>query len=172
SEHRGAHRQRGGACVAARAARRGGLRARARAAPRAGRSLGSARAAGADRLRLSAGARGAYPRPARRRTRMLSRPTASDPPAPTLRATGAAATGDDAERWLQRLRSDGPARDHAVADLHALLLRAARFTVRRAGGGGTSVRETYEDLAQQSADDALVAVLGKLDSFRGESRFT
>jgi RNA polymerase sigma-70 factor, ECF subfamily len=29
-----------------------------------------------------------------------------------------------------------------------------------------------EDLAQQSANDALVAILGKLDDFRGESRFT
>lgn len=29
-----------------------------------------------------------------------------------------------------------------------------------------------DDLAQHSADDALVAVLRKLDSFRGESRFT
>jgi hypothetical protein len=30
----------------------------------------------------------------------------------------------------------------------------------------------HEDLAQQSADDALVALLAKLDDFRGESRFT
>jgi RNA polymerase sigma-70 factor (ECF subfamily) len=29
-----------------------------------------------------------------------------------------------------------------------------------------------EDLAQQSADDALVAILGKLGDFRGASRFT
>jgi RNA polymerase sigma-70 factor (ECF subfamily) len=29
-----------------------------------------------------------------------------------------------------------------------------------------------DDLAQHSADDALLAILGKLDSFRGESRFT
>jgi RNA polymerase sigma-70 factor (ECF subfamily) len=30
----------------------------------------------------------------------------------------------------------------------------------------------FDDLAHQAADDALVAVLGKLDDFRGESRFT
>ena len=30
----------------------------------------------------------------------------------------------------------------------------------------------HEDLAQQSADDALMAVLGKLGEFRGESHFT
>ena len=29
-----------------------------------------------------------------------------------------------------------------------------------------------DDLAQQSADDALVAILAKLDQFRGDSRFT
>jgi RNA polymerase sigma-70 factor, ECF subfamily len=32
--------------------------------------------------------------------------------------------------------------------------------------------DDYEDLAQQSADDALMAILGKLAEFRGESRFT
>lgn len=101
---------------------------------------------------------------------MLSRPTASDAPAPAALAVPA---GGDIERWLDPLRSDGPARERAVAELHALLLRAARFAVRRAGGGaGSHLREAYEDLAQQAADDALVAVLGKLDSFRGESRFT
>jgi len=102
---------------------------------------------------------------------MLSRPTASDAVAP--RAVAApAAPADDAERWLAPLRAGGPAHERAVADLHALLLRAARFTVRRASGGGGRLREHREDLAQQSADDALVAVLAKLDSFRGESRFT
>jgi RNA polymerase sigma-70 factor, ECF subfamily len=32
--------------------------------------------------------------------------------------------------------------------------------------------DDLEDLAQQAADDALVAVLRKLDDFRGEARFT
>ena len=32
--------------------------------------------------------------------------------------------------------------------------------------------EELDDLAMQAADDALVAVLGKLDDFRGASRFT
>ena len=30
----------------------------------------------------------------------------------------------------------------------------------------------HDDLAQQAADDSLVAVLGKLEHFRGDSRFT
>lgn len=103
---------------------------------------------------------------------MLSRPTASDAlPSPPRAAL--AEPANDAERWLEPLRSAGPARERAVAELHALLLRAARFAVRRAGSGaGPHLREAYEDLAQQAADDALVAVLAKLDSFRSESRFT
>jgi RNA polymerase sigma-70 factor (ECF subfamily) len=69
--------------------------------------------------------------------------------------------------------TDGTARDVAVAELHALLLKAARFEVDRRRAGLPHLRgDDHEDLAQQSADDALVAVLAKLDQFRGESRFT
>jgi RNA polymerase sigma-70 factor (ECF subfamily) len=83
-----------------------------------------------------------------------------------------AAPADDAEAWLAALRAEGPARERAVGELHELLLRAARFTVRRALEQRTHLREAFDDLAQQSADDALVKVLAKLDTFRGESRFT
>ena len=39
---------------------------------------------------------------------------------------------DDASReWLEQLRSDGAVHDEAVARLHTLLLRAARFEVAR-----------------------------------------
>jgi RNA polymerase sigma-70 factor, ECF subfamily len=93
-------------------------------------------------------------------------PDAAPPPADAL------APVDDAAAWLEPLRGEGPARARAVAELHALLLRAARFAVRRAAGERPHLREALEDVAQQSADDALVAVLGKLDTFRGESRFT
>jgi RNA polymerase sigma-70 factor (ECF subfamily) len=60
-------------------------------------------------------------------------------------------------------------RDDAIGELHALLLRAARFELHRRR------RLPYaeaEDLAAQAANDAMVALLGKLDTFRGESRFT
>jgi RNA polymerase sigma-70 factor (ECF subfamily) len=62
------------------------------------------------------------------------------------------------------------ARDEdALAALHALMLRAARFELYRRR------RLAYaeaEDLAAQAANDAMVALLGKLDTFRGQSRFT
>jgi RNA polymerase sigma-70 factor (ECF subfamily) len=75
--------------------------------------------------------------------------------------------------WLDALRDEGPRREEAVARLHALLLRAARFEVGRRRGGLRHIRGvSLDDLATQSADDALIAVLTKLDDFRGESRFT
>ena len=75
--------------------------------------------------------------------------------------------------WVQRLRAGGAEEAAAVAELHALLLKAARFEIERRRAGLPHLRGgDHEDLAQQSADDALVALLGKLDQFRGESRFT
>jgi RNA polymerase sigma-70 factor (ECF subfamily) len=83
----------------------------------------------------------------------------------------------DAEResrvWIERLSSRGAERDAALVELHALLLRAARFEVNRRRSVSAELRGgDYDDLAQQSADDALVAILRKLGEFRGESRFT
>jgi RNA polymerase sigma-70 factor, ECF subfamily len=76
--------------------------------------------------------------------------------------------------WLQALTGeDGPDHDRAVRDLHELLLRAARFEVARRRASLPHIRDgDLDDLALQSADDALVAVLRKLPGFRGESRFT
>ena len=75
--------------------------------------------------------------------------------------------------WIERLSASGPDHELAVAELHALLLRAARFETGRRYAALPHLRGgDMEDLAQQSADDALVTILRKLDDFRGESRFT
>jgi len=100
---------------------------------------------------------------------MLSPGDSTDVVAP---APAAVAPADDTAAWLAALRGTGAERERAIGELHELLLRAARFTVRRAHAQRPQLREAYEDLAHQSADDALVAVLAKLDTFRGESRFT
>jgi RNA polymerase sigma-70 factor, ECF subfamily len=81
------------------------------------------------------------------------------------------AAREEATDWVDRLRSSGRERDAAIGELHALLARAARFEIRRRSPGHLR-GEDREDLAQQCADDALVAILGKLDDFRGASRFT
>jgi RNA polymerase sigma-70 factor (ECF subfamily) len=78
----------------------------------------------------------------------------------------------DSSAWISALR-DPVERDRAIARLHKLLLRAARFEVSRRRAALAHVRgEELDDLALQAADDALVAVLGKLDEYRGASRFT
>jgi RNA polymerase sigma-70 factor (ECF subfamily) len=75
--------------------------------------------------------------------------------------------------WPADLRSVGARRTAAEADLHALLLRAARFELSRRRAALSHVRgEELDDIATQAADDALMAILTKLDDFRGASRFT
>jgi RNA polymerase sigma-70 factor (ECF subfamily) len=77
------------------------------------------------------------------------------------------------QEWLDALRGSGPSQRQAIADLHGLLLRAALLDQTRHRAALRHVRaEELEDLALQAADDALVAVLAKLDGFRGKSRFT
>jgi RNA polymerase sigma-70 factor (ECF subfamily) len=93
---------------------------------------------------------------------------APDRPSPVVRTIDR-----DADGWVARLSAQGRVRDAAIAELHALLLRAARVEVERRRSFSRQVRgDDHDDLAQQSADDALVAILGKLGDFRGESRFT
>jgi RNA polymerase sigma-70 factor, ECF subfamily len=75
--------------------------------------------------------------------------------------------------WLRTLRADGPERDAAVARLHELLLRAARFECARRRPTLPHLRgNDLDDVANQAADDALVSILARLDTFRGASRFT
>lgn len=85
----------------------------------------------------------------------------------------ATAPDADSQEWLDALAAEDPARRGAVERLHALLLRAARFEIRRRRGQLPGLGATQlEDLAVQSADDALMAVLRKLGDYRGASRFT
>jgi RNA polymerase sigma-70 factor (ECF subfamily) len=67
---------------------------------------------------------------------------------------------------IEDLRAGRPG---ALEELHALMLRAARFELHRRRH---FPYDEAEDLATQAANDAMVALLGKLDTFRGQSRFT
>src|SRR5919107_200974 len=74
------------------------------------------------------------------------------------------------EQMVEDLRAGD---QRAIRELHELLLRAASFEVGRRRGALSHVRgEELDDIANQAADDALMAVLGKLDDYRGASRFT
>jgi RNA polymerase sigma-70 factor (ECF subfamily) len=77
------------------------------------------------------------------------------------------------DAWVADLSVDGPVRQEALLRLHALLLRASRHQVGRMRYLllGIGARD-LEGLAHQAADEALVAVLRRLGSFEGRSRFT
>jgi RNA polymerase sigma-70 factor (ECF subfamily) len=98
-------------------------------------------------------------------------------PYPRLMSSPARASDDrrrTSDEWLAALGNpNGVEHEQALADLHRLLLRAARSELARRRAALSHVRgEELEDLAMQAADDALVAVLHKLDTYRGASRFT
>jgi RNA polymerase sigma-70 factor (ECF subfamily) len=90
------------------------------------------------------------------------------------RSVVSADTADaESREWLRALRAAGAERDEAIARLHALLLRGARFEVARRRPTLPHLRGgDLEDLAEQAADDALMGVLRRLEDFRGASRFT
>jgi RNA polymerase sigma-70 factor, ECF subfamily len=78
-----------------------------------------------------------------------------------------------AEAWVCELGAEGARRDEAVARLHALLLRAARYAIARHRALLSQLSGTdLEQIALEAANDATVAVLAHLSEFRGESRFT
>ena len=106
----------------------------------------------------------------------------ADDPAQGASAAGGDITRGDGSRigapdeqtaeWLAALGGSGLAREQALARLHQLLLRVARTELRRRAGRHPITGPELDDLADQSADDAVVAITTKLGEFRGESRFT
>ncbi|BEP14198.1 RNA polymerase sigma factor [Acidothermaceae bacterium B102] len=81
-------------------------------------------------------------------------------------------SAEDDQDWLRALRGSGAAHEEALGTLHALLVRVARTEVHRRSARLRLAGPELDDLAHQAAADAMVAILGKLETFRGESRFT
>ena len=74
--------------------------------------------------------------------------------------------------WVSDLKASGPRREEALERLHTVLLQAARREARRRAIDSPVSGVELNDIVQQAADDAMVAIVAKLDQFRGESRFT
>jgi RNA polymerase sigma-70 factor (ECF subfamily) len=77
------------------------------------------------------------------------------------------------QEWLHDLNAGGAVQEAAIADLRDLLLRAALYFFSRnlsdfAGLSRDEILRRAEDCAQ----DALIAVMGHLSDFRGDSQFT
>lgn len=79
---------------------------------------------------------------------------------------------DAAYDWVMQLSGGGASRDEALRRLHALMIRAARFQLNRMGDAPRLGYARAEGIVQSSADEAVVAILRRLDSFEGRSRFT
>jgi len=74
---------------------------------------------------------------------------------------------------VSSLAAGGDRGTDARRRLHELLLRAARFEINRRRGSHPHLRgDDLDDLAHQAAGDAAMAILEKLDTYRGDSRFT
>jgi RNA polymerase sigma-70 factor (ECF subfamily) len=79
----------------------------------------------------------------------------------------------ESRAWLERLRADGPEQVEALAELHALLLRAAVFALSQRRRLYFQVgRAGVDEIAFEATAEAMLAVLARLGEFRGESRFT
>lgn len=75
----------------------------------------------------------------------------------------------DNDAWLQALRAEGAEKEAALNDLHALLLRVLPAALSRWLSTTSSHFETFiEDVAQET----MLRVIDRLDSFQGRSKFT
>lgn len=84
----------------------------------------------------------------------------------------APALDDASAEWISALTGTSAGREAALARLHDLLVRVAFHELHRREGPAGITGPERDDLAHHAAADAMLAILAKLDTFRGESRFT
>lgn len=68
------------------------------------------------------------------------------------------------EQWIDDLTSENPA--EAINDLREMLVRGLRYTL------SSRVNKHLEIVVEDFAQEALLKILDKIDTFRGESKFT
>ena len=79
----------------------------------------------------------------------------------------------ESRAWIEGLNATGAEHAAAIERLHELLLRATFAEARRRQHLYPEIDGAeLDDICRQAADDAVVAVIGKLDGYRGASRFT
>ena len=77
------------------------------------------------------------------------------------------------EEWLNDLQSEGAAYVAAVEDLRGYLLKAIfLYYHRRRSDLADLAREELLHMAEDAAQDSIIKIIDKLDSFRGDSKFT
>ncbi len=73
------------------------------------------------------------------------------------------------EQWLADLRSDGTTKDAALADLRAVILNGLPYAL---SNYLSPDNPQFNSLTEEVAQDTLLRVMDRLDSFEGRSRFT
>ncbi len=77
------------------------------------------------------------------------------------------------QEWLRDLSASGPSQEAAIADLRALLLRAALYFFSRTLGDFDGLtRDQILQCAEDCAQDALITTMDHLQDFRGDSKFS
>ena len=77
------------------------------------------------------------------------------------------------DEWLNELRASDIRQEAAIADLRNLLLRTVLFIFsRNLGDLNRLARAEVLQVAEDCAQEALIAVMHQLNDFRGDSKFT
>lgn len=99
---------------------------------------------------------------------MVSMRAMTDPPRSTQRSDA-----DGRSDLLHRLRAGGAQDADAIRELRELMVRAARHQAARTPHAHARLgRAAIEDAIVTAANEATMAVLARLDTFEGRSRFT
>jgi RNA polymerase sigma-70 factor (ECF subfamily) len=88
-----------------------------------------------------------------------------------VRSAGPSALCVEDRRWVDGLADTGVNHERTCRELHAVLLRAARFEVAQRRNAQQVGGADLDDIACQAASDALLLVIRKVGEFRGDSRF-
>jgi RNA polymerase sigma-70 factor (ECF subfamily) len=73
------------------------------------------------------------------------------------------------DQWISDLSTDGAAREAALEDLHAIILRGLPFALSR---WLSPTNPQFESLTEEVAQETLLRVLDQLHTFEGRSMFT
>ena len=92
---------------------------------------------------------------------------------PDAGPAGSVTERSDPVDWVGALTTPGPGQVVAMRRLHELMLRAAAHQVWRMRAAlPDSSPGTVDVIVNQAADEAMTALLGKVHTFEGRSRFT
>lgn len=73
------------------------------------------------------------------------------------------------EEWISALRKAGPELEAALSDLHTIIVTGLAYGLSKYL---SPADPKFESLAENTAQEALLRVLDKLDTFEGRSQFT